>query len=85
MMEVVHHFPDRCLPIPPVHIEYVDIGRTELSETRFDAEVQGFGAVTNVVYFLGDGVVAALEVSRVLPLMRASFVVASKRNILLWL
>jgi hypothetical protein len=66
VMQAIHHLFDAGIPVPPVNVQNVDVGRAQFLETGFDAGMHGLDVVSDVVRLLSDGVVSALVVGRVL-------------------
>jgi hypothetical protein len=65
-MKRVHDLLDRGGPIPPVHIQDVDVRRTQLLEGRLNGQVQRFCVVSRVVHLVSDTILATFEVGCIL-------------------
>lgn len=62
IVQAVHHFFDRGTPVPPVHVEDVDVRRAQLHQASLDAEVHAFEIIASEVSFDLDIVVTALKI-----------------------
>ena len=65
-MKSVHDLLNRSFPVPPMDIQDVDIRRTKLFETGFNAHMYGLDVVSSIVNFGFDAGVTAFVIGRVL-------------------
>lgn len=72
MVQTVHHFFDTCGVIPPVDIEDINVGGTQLLQGIFQGEMHRFDVVSNVVCLLAD-VCCSFVVASVLPIIPVRF------------
>jgi hypothetical protein len=71
IMKRVHDLFDRGGPIPPVHVQDVDIRGAQLLEGCLDGDVEGLGVIPGVIHPVGDFVLSPLEVGCVLKMTSA--------------
>jgi hypothetical protein len=45
-VQTVHNLLHGCVQVPDVHVEYIDVGCTQLLQARFEAEFHGLGVVS---------------------------------------
>jgi hypothetical protein len=69
VMKRVHDLLNRGGPIPPVHIQDVDVRRTQHLERRLNGEEQRFCMISTVVHFVSDIFLATLEVHCILAII----------------
>ena len=69
MVKRVHHFLNRSGPIPPVHIQDVDVRGTKLLERFLNGDVEGLGVISGVVGLVSDLILASLVVDRILTIV----------------
>lgn len=53
-------------PVPPVHIQDVDVRCAQLLEGGFNGDSEGLGVISGVVHFVGDLILASLKIGRIL-------------------
>ena len=68
VMKGVHDLLNRGCPIPPVHIQDIDIRGTKLLEGCLDGEVEGLGVISGVVDLVSDLILAPLVVGCILSI-----------------
>ena len=66
MMEVIHDFLDRGVEVPEMNVEDVNVRCAEFLQTCFDAELETFSVVANIVGLDLDILVMSFEKSSVL-------------------
>ena len=71
IMKRVHNLFDRGSPIPPVHVQDVDIRRAQFFEGCLDGDAEGLCVIPRVIYLVGDFVLSTLEVGCVLKIILA--------------
>jgi hypothetical protein len=62
VMKRVHDLLDRGGPIPPVHVEDIDIRGAEFLEGCLDGDVEGLCMIPGVVHLVGVFILASLKV-----------------------
>ena len=70
-MKRVHDLLDRGGPIPPVHVQDVNIRGAQFLEGCLDGDVEGLCVIPGVIHLVGDFVLPPLEVGRVLKMTSA--------------
>ena len=65
-VQSVHDFFDRRVPVPPMHVQYVDVRCAKLFQTLIYADMHRLDTVSGVVHVLFNRVVTTLIVSAVL-------------------
>ena len=66
MVQAVHGFLDAGRVVPPVEVQNVNVGGTELLKGGLDGDVHGLHAVSGIVNLVTDRRIASLEVGSVL-------------------
>jgi hypothetical protein len=66
VVETIHHFLDGSIPVPPMHVEDVDVCGAQFLQASFHTNVHRFDVVSDVVHLLRDSVIARLKAGRVL-------------------
>ena len=79
VMKRVHDLLDRGGPIPPVHIQNVDVRGPQLLEGRLDGDVEGLCVIPGVIHLVGVLILAPLKVGCVL--MKTSAYLICRRAI----
>jgi hypothetical protein len=62
VMKPIHHLLDAGVPVPPVHVEDVDVCGAQFLKTGLHTNVHGFEVVSGIVHLLREGVLARFEV-----------------------
>ena len=65
-MESVHDLFNRCGPIPPVHVQDVDIRGAQFLEGCLDGDMERLCVIPGVIHLVGDLILSSLEVGCVL-------------------
>ena len=65
-MKRVHDLLDRRGPIPPVHVQDIDIRGAEFLEGCFDGDVEGLCMIPAVIHLVGVSFLPSLKVGGVL-------------------
>jgi hypothetical protein len=71
-VQALHDLLDAGLPIPPVHVQQVNIARAEVLQRRFNRDVHRLDVVSSVVNLLSYGRIETLVVGGVLKCIRVS-------------
>ena len=66
IMKRVHDLFDRGGPIPPVHVQDIDIRGAQLLEGCLYGDVEGLCVISGVIHLVGDFLLSPLEVGCVL-------------------
>ena len=66
IMKRVHDLINRSGPIPPMHVQDVDVRRTQLLEGCLDGDVEGLCVISGVVHQVSNVILSPLEVACVL-------------------
>ena len=74
VMERVHDLLDRSGPIPPVHVQDIDIRGAQFLEGCLDGDVEGFCVIPAVIHLVGVFMLASLEVAGVLMITSAPLI-----------
>ena len=62
VMKCVHDLLNRGGPIPPVHIQDIDIRRAQFLDGRLDRDVEGLCVIPGVIHLVGIFIFASLKV-----------------------
>ena len=65
-MKRVHDLLDRGGPIPPVHVQDIDIRGAQFLEGCLDGDVQRLCVIPGVIHLVGDFILSPLEIGCVL-------------------
>jgi hypothetical protein len=60
VMKRVHDLLDRGGPIPPVHVQDIDIRGAQFLEERLDGDVEGLCVIPAVIHVVGVFILASL-------------------------
>jgi hypothetical protein len=70
-MKRIHDLFDRGGPIPPVHVQDIDIRGAQFLEGCLDGDVEGLCMIPGVIHLVGDVILASLIVGCVLVITLA--------------
>ena len=73
-MKRVHNLFDRGGPIPPVHVQNIDIRGAQFLERCLDGDVEGLCVIPKVIHLVGVFILASLKVACVLMIISANLV-----------
>ena len=71
IMKSVHDLLDRGGPIPPVHVQDIDVRGAKFLEGCLDGDVEGLCMTPGVIHLVGDFVLSPLEVGCILKMTSA--------------
>ena len=71
-MQAIHDLLNRGVPVPPVHVQNVDVRSPQLLQAGIYADVHRLDVVTGIHEFLAHIVIATLEICGVLEYMSMS-------------
>jgi hypothetical protein len=66
IVKAIHHLLDASVPIPPMHVEDVNVCGAQFLETGLHTDVQRFEVVSGIVHLLRDVILARLVVAGIL-------------------
>jgi hypothetical protein len=66
IMEAIHHLLDTGVPVPPMHVEDVDVCSAQFLKTGLHTDVQRFEIVSGIVHLQRDVIMALFVVAGVL-------------------
>jgi hypothetical protein len=69
VMKRVHDLLNGGSPIPPVHIQNIDVRGSQFLESGLNGDVQRFCVSSTVVCFVSDVIIPTLEVGRILDVI----------------
>jgi hypothetical protein len=72
-MKSVHDLPDRGGPIPPMHVQDIDVRGAQFLERCLDGDVEGLCVIPGVIHLVGDFVLSPLEIGCVLKMTSAHY------------
>ena len=65
-MKSIHNLLNRSIPVPPMHIQDVNVRRAKLLETGFDTHMHRLDTVSSIIDFGFNASVTAFVVGRIL-------------------
>ena len=68
VMKGVHDLLNRGGPLPPVHVQDIDVRGTKFLEGCLYGDVEGLGVISGVVDFVSDLILASLVVGCILSI-----------------
>ena len=68
-MKGVDDLLNRGCPVPPVHIQDIDVGGTKLLERSLDRDVEGLRVISGVIHLVSDLILASLVIGCILMII----------------